>query len=101
VVVDTYHVWWDPQLYQQIEQAGPRILAFQVCDWVLPLPADVLLGRGHVGDGHIDIRAIADAVVAAGYRGYIEVEIFNEEIWNTPGDETLRIIADRHRAHLA
>lgn len=100
VVVDTYHVWWDPQLYQQIEQAGQRILAFQVCDWVLPLPADALLGRGHIGDGCIDIRAIAHAVAAAGYRGYTEVEIFNQEVWNTPGDETLHIMADRHRTYL-
>ncbi|HEV2345438.1 MAG TPA: sugar phosphate isomerase/epimerase [Actinocrinis sp.] len=100
VVVDTYHLWWDPQLFAMIDRAGPRILAFQVCDWVLPLPADALLGRGHVGDGCIDIRAIADAVTAAGYRGYTEVEIFNQEVWDTPGDETLRIMADRHRQYL-
>jgi sugar phosphate isomerase/epimerase len=101
VVLDTYHVWWDPHLFPLISRTGPRILAFQVCDWVLPLPADVLLGRGHVGDGCIDIRSIADAVTAAGYRSYMEVEIFNEEVWNTPGDETLRIMADRHRQYLA
>jgi len=103
VCIDTYHVWWDPQLYQQIERAGAarRILAFQACDWILPLPADVLLGRGHVGDGHIDIRAIADAVAAAGYRGHTEVEIFNQQVWDTPGDETIQVITERHRQYLA
>jgi sugar phosphate isomerase/epimerase len=89
VVVDTYHVWWDPMLYQQIDRAGERIAAFQVCDWILPLPADMLLGRGHLGEGYIDFRPIAAAVAAAGYRGYVEVEIFNERIWSAPGDATV------------
>jgi sugar phosphate isomerase/epimerase len=103
VCVDTYHVWWDPVLYPQIERAGAarRIFAFQACDWVLPLPADVLLGRGHVGDGCIDIPAIARAVAAAGYDGYTEVEIFNQRVWDTPGNETLKVISERHRRYLA
>jgi sugar phosphate isomerase/epimerase len=95
VVVDTYHVWWDPHLAAQIARAGDRIASFQVCDWVVPLPADLLLGRGHVGDGCIDFAPIAAAVDAAGYRGWVEVEIFNERIWSTPGDETLRVMRER------
>ena len=97
VVVDTYHVWWDPQVEQQIARAGDRIAAFQVCDWVLPLPADVLLGRGHVGDGCIDVAALAAAVERAGYQGFTEVEIFNREIWDTPEPQTLDTLIERHR----
>jgi sugar phosphate isomerase/epimerase len=89
VVVDTYHVWWDPALHAQLARAGERIAAFQVCDWILPLPADMLLGRGHLGEGYIDFRPIAAAVDAAGYQGYVEVEIFNERVWSAPGDETV------------
>jgi sugar phosphate isomerase/epimerase len=95
VVVDTYHVWWDPDLFRQIARAGRRIAGFQLCDWVLPLRQDILLGRGHVGDGHIDFAPIAAAVDAAGYGGWIEVEIFNEKVWSTPGDETLCIMRER------
>ncbi|MFD0257322.1 sugar phosphate isomerase/epimerase family protein [Kitasatospora indigofera] len=101
VVVDTYHVWWDPQVEEQIARAAGRILAFQVCDWTLPLPADALLGRGHVGDGLIDIPRLAAAVAAAGYTGFTEVEIFNQEVWDTPGEQTLRTLVERHRTHLA
>lgn len=102
VVVDSYHVWWDPDLAAQITRAGAggRIASYQVCDWTLPLPADALLGRGHVGDGHIDFRAMTDQVTAAGYTGWIEVEIFNETIWNTPSEQTLRTMIERHRAHV-
>jgi sugar phosphate isomerase/epimerase len=98
VVVDTYHVWWDPDLDARIAEAGDRIASFQVCDWVVPLPADMLLGRGHVGDGYIDFAPIAAAVDAAGYTGWVEVEIFNERIWDTPGDETLRTMRERFTA---
>jgi sugar phosphate isomerase/epimerase len=95
VVVDTYHVWWDAALFADIARAGERIVSYQVCDWVLPLPADVLLGRGHVGDGCIDFPPISAAVAAAGYAGYVEVEIFNEAVWNAPPDETAAMVSTR------
>jgi len=82
VVVDTFHVWWDPQLLAQIARAGDRIASYQVCDWATPLPADVLLGRHYPGDGVIDFASITAAVEAAGYSGDVEVEIFNQDIWN-------------------
>ncbi|GAA1972648.1 sugar phosphate isomerase/epimerase family protein [Kitasatospora viridis] len=100
VVVDSYHTWWDPQLAQQIARAADRIAAYQVCDWTLPLPADALLGRGHVGDGHIDFRTLTHHLTTAGYTGWIEVEIFNEQIWNTPGEQTLRTMIERHHTHV-
>jgi sugar phosphate isomerase/epimerase len=95
VVVDTYHVWWDARLCAEIARAAGRILSYQVCDWVVPLPADVLLGRGHLGDGVIDFGPISDAVAAAGYQGYVEVEIFNADVWAAPPDETARIVRER------
>jgi sugar phosphate isomerase/epimerase len=95
VVVDAYHVWWDSQLAAEIARAGSRIAAFQLADWVLPLPADVLLGRGHLGDGHIDLARMTAEVVAAGYRGYAEVEIFNQEIWDAPPDHTAATVRQR------
>jgi sugar phosphate isomerase/epimerase len=95
VVVDTYHVWWDAALLDDIARAGERIVSYQVCDWVLPLPADVLLGRGHVGDGVIDFAPVSAAVAAAGYDGYVEVEIFNEGVWNAPPDETADTVRER------
>ncbi|WP_457032896.1 sugar phosphate isomerase/epimerase family protein [Kitasatospora sp. P5_F3] len=100
VVVDSYHVWWDPDLPAQIARAGERIAAYQVCDWTLPLPADALLGRGHVGDGCIDFGALGAMVAGAGYDGWIEVEIFNQQVWDTPGAETLATMVERHRTYV-
>jgi sugar phosphate isomerase/epimerase len=98
VVVDTYHLWWDVRLLDEIARAGPRIVSYQVCDWVLPLPADTLLGRGHVGDGVIDFGPISAAVLAAGYRGDVEVEIFNAAVWDAPPDVTAATVVERFAA---
>ncbi|MBG6237164.1 sugar phosphate isomerase/epimerase [Mycetocola sp. CAN_C7] len=89
VVVDTFHVWWDPQVLDQIARAGAsgRIASYQVCDWATPLAADVLLSRHYPGDGVIDFASLTTAVVASGYAGDIEVEIFNQEIWDASWPE--------------
>jgi sugar phosphate isomerase/epimerase len=95
VVVDTYHVWWDPALERQLARARGRIFGLHVCDWLLPVK-DPLMGRGIMGDGVIDIRRIRRAVEAAGYRGPIEVEIFNQAVWDAPADEVLARIRERY-----
>ncbi|HTS98694.1 MAG TPA: sugar phosphate isomerase/epimerase [Streptosporangiaceae bacterium] len=100
VVVDTYHVWWDSLLAAELARARGRIACFQLADWVRPLPADVLLGRGHLGDGDIDLARITGQVLAAGYRGYAEVEIFNQEIWDAPPDHTAATVRERFAALL-
>jgi sugar phosphate isomerase/epimerase len=95
VVVDTYHVWWDARLSGELARAAGRIVSYQVCDWVLPLPEDTLLGRGHVGDGLIDFGPISAGVMAAGYDGYVETEIFNADIWAAPPDQTAATVRER------
>jgi sugar phosphate isomerase/epimerase len=97
VAIDTYHVWWDPDLAAQIARAGAsnRILAYHICDWLVPT-RDMLLDRGMMGDGVIDLPRIRQLVHNAGYRGLTEVEIFSaENWWKRPGDEVLRICIER------
>ncbi|MGC4806918.1 sugar phosphate isomerase/epimerase family protein [Micromonospora sp. DT233] len=101
VVVDTYHLWWDDTVYRQIARAGDRIAAFQVADWVTPLPAGVLLGRALPGRGCVDLRRLRDAVDAAGYRGPIEVEVFDAELWSRPGAAVLADTVTAYLTHVA
>jgi sugar phosphate isomerase/epimerase len=91
VVIDTYHLWWDDQVWRLIDEAGRqgRIASFQLADWITPLPEGVLLGRGLPGTGCIDLRRFATAVRDAGYEGYVEVEVFHEDVWSRPGAEVL------------
>jgi sugar phosphate isomerase/epimerase len=103
VVVDTFHVWWDPAVLAQIARAGAggRIASYQVCDWLTPLPADVLLARGMMGDGHIDFGPLTRAVAAAGYRGDIEVEIFNQAVWDADPGEIATLTARMFAEHVS
>jgi sugar phosphate isomerase/epimerase len=97
VVVDTFHLWWEPGVADQVQRAGPRIVSYQICDWITPLPADTLLARGMMGDGHIDFPAFTTSVARAGYRGDIEVEIFNADLWAAPPAEVVATMAERYR----
>ncbi|OZB82329.1 sugar phosphate isomerase/epimerase family protein [Microbacterium sp. 13-71-7] len=98
--VDTFHIWWDPQVLEQIARAGRegRIATYQVCDWKTPLPADVLLSRHYPGDGVIDFASLTRAVVATGYARDIEVEIFNADVWAQDPAEVVRRTAESFAA---
>ncbi|MFH8515211.1 sugar phosphate isomerase/epimerase family protein [Streptomyces gelaticus] len=101
VVVDTYHIWWDDQGPDQILRAGAegRIHSFQLADWITPLPAGVLVGRGQLGDGAVDFRAFRSLVESTGFDGPVEVEIFNEDLWARDGAEVLAEVASRYAEH--
>jgi sugar phosphate isomerase/epimerase len=94
VVLDTFHIWWDPQVDDRIAQAAGRIFGFHVSDWLVPLP-DVLLGRGLMGDGIIDNRRLRQLVEQAGYDGPIEVEIFNRALWDADPETVLAQVIER------
>ena len=100
IAVDVYHVWWDPDLELEIERAGGyagRLMAFHLCDWLVPT-ADLLLDRGMMGDGVIDLPLIRSWMEAAGYRGPHEVEIFSERNWwKRDPDEVLATCVARHQ----
>ncbi len=96
VAVDVYHVWWDPKLEQQIKRAGKRILAYHICDWLVPT-RDLLNDRGMMGDGIIELEKIRNWIEAAGYSGFHEVEIFSElDWWKRDPDDVLRTIRERY-----
>lgn len=99
VAIDVYHVWWDPRLSEAIARAGRmrRIFAHHICDWLVPT-TDLLLDRGMMGDGVIDLKGFRAMIEAAGYSGPQEVEIFSRDNWwKRPGDEVLATCLERFR----
>jgi sugar phosphate isomerase/epimerase len=99
VVVDAFHVWWDPEVMHEIARARGKIVGFHVSDWPVPLPG-ILMGRAMMGDGVIELRHLRQAVDAAGYSGPIEVEIFNDEIWKSADDRLIERIQQRFLEHV-
>jgi sugar phosphate isomerase/epimerase len=94
VIADVYHIWWDPDVHEEIARCAGRLLGFHVSDWLVPA-TNVLLNRGMMGDGVIELRRLRASVERAGWSGPIEVEIFNEAIWNTPIDDLLALMKER------
>lgn len=97
VALDVYHIWWDPNLANAIARAGrmKRIFAHHICDWLVPTK-EMLLDRGMMGDGVIDLKAIRKMIEDAGFFGPQEVEIFSQDNWwKRPGDEVLQVIKER------
>jgi sugar phosphate isomerase/epimerase len=97
LAVDVYHTWWDPDLVAQVARAGrERLLAFHVCDWLVPT-THLLNDRGMMGDGVIDIPYLRRLVEGAGFNGHVEVEIFSEHWWAHSMDELLTTCIERRK----
>jgi len=97
IAVDVYHCWWEPQLEHAVSSIGQnnRIVAYHVSDWLVPT-TDMLLDRGMMGDGVIDLKRFRNIVESAGYSGMVEVEIFSRDSWWTlPPDQVLQTCAYR------
>lgn len=99
IVVDTFHVFWDPAVESAIERVGAagRLASYQVCDFNLPIASDALMSRGMMGDGVVDFARISRAVAKAGYTGPVEVEIFNEQVNAAPATEVLATMTNRYQ----
>ena len=100
VVVDVYHLWWDPNLDAEIARCGERgnLFAYHICDWKSPTE-HILLDRGLMGEGCIPLRQIRGWVEKAGFDGYVEVEIFSEHYWNQDQHAFLKQIQDAYLIH--
>jgi sugar phosphate isomerase/epimerase len=99
VAIDVYHTWWDPKIRAQIARAGRngQILAHHISDWLIPT-RDLLLDRGMMGDGVIDLKQIRADIEQAGFHGAQEVEIFSSENWwKRPGEEVIATCIERYR----
>ena len=100
VVVDVYHLWWDPDLEAEIRRCGKagNLLAFHISDWKTPTE-DLLNDRGLMGEGCIPIPEIRGWVEEAGFTGFNEVEIFSNRYWSGDQDTFLQNIKTAYLSH--
>jgi sugar phosphate isomerase/epimerase len=97
VIVDAYHVWWDPDLAAGIARGcrDRRVLGFHVSDWLRDT-RDLVTDRGMMGDGVIDLRRLRALLEDGGYAGPVEVEIFSSANWWTrPETQVLDVCIER------
>jgi sugar phosphate isomerase/epimerase len=99
IALDSYHVWWDPELAGQVQRAAGRIFTVHIDDFILPLPPD-LRRRGLMGEGCIDLTGFRRLVEAAGYTGHYAVEVLNEELSALPPAAAIGRIVESYRAFI-
>jgi sugar phosphate isomerase/epimerase len=97
IVLDVYHVWWDPFLDREIQRATGRVLGVHVSDWVVPI-VDELASRGMMGDGCIDLPRVVGLARSAGYAGPVEIEVLSTAWWARPADDVLDVACARFEA---
>jgi sugar phosphate isomerase/epimerase len=97
VAADVYHLWWDPNLEQELLRCGRNghLYAFHICDWMSPT-TDFLNDRGLMGEGCIPIQKIRGWAEAAGFNGFNEVEIFSDRLWAGDQREYLDRIVEQY-----
>jgi sugar phosphate isomerase/epimerase len=100
VALDVYHVWWDPDLELEIKRCAEHgyLFTFHICDWKIPTN-DMLLDRGIMGEGCIDIPKIRGWVEDAGFTGFHEVEIFSSSYWKEDQERFLSRIIHAYLNH--
>jgi sugar phosphate isomerase/epimerase len=97
IAVDTYHVWWDPELSEALHRAAPHVRAVHVGDWLVPTES-LTAGRGLPGDGIVDLRGILATLAADGYDGAVEVEVLHPDVWARPVRSVVADVRARMRA---
>ncbi|GIW56469.1 MAG: xylose isomerase [Nitrospiraceae bacterium] len=99
VVVDSYHVFWDPQLSRHLASASRLIASLHVSDWVTP-EDDILASRVLPGDGIIDFPKLISMVDSAGYDGPVEVEVINLKLRALPAQVLLEKVIESYQRHI-
>lgn len=94
IAVDTYNVWWDPDLQGQLQRAAGRIVAYHVSDWLADT-RDLRFDRGMPGDGVIDLKRFASLIEKTGYNGFHEVEILSSRWWTEDADAVVATVKER------
>ena len=90
IAFDVYHVWWELDLAEQIDRCARNgwLDAYHICDFK-PGQSDLLLDRGIMGEGCVDLTGIDQFMSEAGFDGLREVEIFSAKWWEREQDEFL------------
>lgn len=93
IALDVYHVWWEHDLAEQIERASQNgwLDTYHICDFK-PDQSDILLDRGMMGEGCVQLGHIDKLMTEAGFEGFREVEIFSSKWWARDQDEFLDTI---------
>lgn len=88
IALDLFPCWVDADIEPAIAAAGPLTALIQVSDYVLGDRA--LPCRAVPGDGAMQLERLISAILAAGFRGPFDIEIFGPRVAAEGEDSALR-----------
>lgn len=87
LVVDVWHLHDSPRFLASLRRHAQRVAALQCCDWRQPRgPRD----RAFPGEGSANVPAIMGALEAGGFEGWLDLEVFSDELWQLPPEDFMR-----------
>lgn len=92
LVLDTYHLGFDPEILQWLPDVVKHIRIVQLGDGKhLPLGEQ---NRCLLGEGRVPLQEIVQVLLQCGYDGYLEAEVLGEEVEHLSYDH---VLAHTHR----
>ncbi len=80
VVLDLFHVWWDPDLEPMLMRLGDRLRLVQLSGVTQPRHQNALPRRCFLTQGTADVAGVLRALARCGYQGHFEFEVFAEDL---------------------
>ena len=91
ICLDTWNIWQNAGILDEIRACGDRIFVVQVSDWRTPRSFQ---DRLIIGEGEIPLPPLLRAIHETGYRGAYSVEIFSSGVpnalWEADLDQVIR-----------
>jgi sugar phosphate isomerase/epimerase len=97
ICLDTWNIWQNAAILDQIKACGDRIFVVQVSDWRTPRSFQ---DRLIVGQGEIPLPPLLRAIHETGFRGAYSVEIFSNDVPNPLWEADLSQVIHDSRAGL-
>lgn len=80
LIIDLYHSWWDRDLPGTLRDRPDKVALVQLCN--VKAADGRVVGRDTLLDGVLDLTQLLPALFSGGYRGKLELELFDRDLNN-------------------
>ncbi len=80
VVIDTAHLWWEPDLVELVRDNLARVGSIQLSNLSSDAFASRTFRRARLGEGVVPVRDLVRAFDRAGFRGWYEHEVIADDV---------------------
>jgi sugar phosphate isomerase/epimerase len=86
---DAYHLWPEKNLLQRLPELVSRIGVVQISDASATSRSEY--DRVLPGEGILPVEKVLTGLIDAGYRGYVDYQIWSDSLWQSVNQDWLRV----------